>query len=245
MSRAAQYAENSLANADEMVHEHLPLVKRIAHHIVARLPAHIEVDDLIQIGLIGLLEAAKHYNASLGASFQTYAGIRIRGSIMDELRRTDWVPRTVQQKARRLATATREVENQVKRPARDTEIAAQLAVDLQTYHDMIRETAVCRAIYFDADELESNGDADPQRALENGDFKAALARTIDELPEREKLVMSLYYDDELNLKEIGLVLGVSESRVSQIHSNVVARLRAQLGSWTDAGHADKALGEID
>ncbi len=233
MSKTAFYADNPLDNGDALVRQHLFLVKRIAHHIVARLPANIEVDDLIQVGLIGLLDAAKNYNAALGAGFETYAGIRIRGAILDELRRTDWVPRTIQLKARQLAQAIREVENQLQRPAKDSEIALHMSLDIDAYHAMLREASICRAVQFDTDELATSISRDPGDDLEANDFKLDLAEKIAQLPEREQLVMSLYYDDELNLKEIGEVLGVSESRISQIHSQAIARLRAQLDSWTD------------
>lgn len=233
MSKAAFYADNLLDNGDALIRQHLFLVKRIAHHIVARLPANIDVEDLIQVGLIGLLDAAKNYNAALGAGFETYAGIRIRGAILDELRRTDWVPRTVQLKARQLAQAIREVENQLQRPAKDSEIAQHMSLDIDTYHTMLREASICRAVQFDTAELETTTSQNPGDNLEADAFKADLAAKIAQLPEREQLVMSLYYDDELNLKEIGEVLGVSESRISQIHSQAIARLRAQLDSWTD------------
>ncbi|HBD11590.1 MAG TPA: RNA polymerase sigma factor FliA [Porticoccaceae bacterium] len=232
MSKTASYAENAERDADQLVQQHLVLVKRIAHHISARLPANIEVDDLVQVGLIALLDAAGNYNAGLGASFETYASIRIRGAIIDELRRNDWVPRTVQVKVRQVAQAIHEVESQLQRPAKDTEIAEHLGVDLETYHDILRDTAACRLVDLDGEDVGDANDNDPHEALEGAGFKQDLAGKIAQLPEREKLVMALYYDEELNLKEIGKVLGVSESRVSQIHSQAVARLRAQLEPWT-------------
>lgn len=231
MSKAGAYAAHAMDNYDELVNDFLHLVKRIAHYMVVRLPAHIEVDDLIQVGLIGLLEAAKNYTPSLGASFETYASIRIRGAIIDDLRRNDWVPRTVQLKIRQLAKATQEVENQLQRAASDTEIAQHMNLDIDTYHTVLRETSGGRTVDIDAAELTANTSDEPQQNMEESGFIKELAAQIEQLPEREKLVMSLYYEEELNLKEIGKVLGVSESRVSQIHSQAVARLRARLNPW--------------
>ena len=234
MNKASAYAEHPPGNTDELVHRYLYLVKRIAHHMIARLPPHIDVDDLIQVGLIGLLDAATKYKPAQGASFETYASLRIRGAIIDDLRCNDWKPRSVQIKSRQLGEAIRHVEAKLKRPARDTEVAQHLDMDIDTYHLLLRETSVCQATDFETDELPANVDANPHYELEESGFQKDLAEKIGQLPEREKLVMSLYYQEELNLKEIGAVLNVSESRVSQIHSQAVARLRAQLGSWTSA-----------
>lgn len=233
MNKAGAYAMCPEGNPDELVNQFLYLVKRIAHHMIARLPSHIEVEDLIQVGLIGLLDAGKNYNPSLGASFETYATLRIRGSMIDDLRRNDWVPRTVQLKMRQLSKATQETEAILQRAATDTEIAEHMSMDIHNYHAMLDETTGCRITQFDTEDFPADADHNPYQDLEAQDFHAALAAKIDHLPEREKLVMSLYYEEDLNLKEIGLVLDVSESRVSQIHSQAVARLRAQLSSWLE------------
>ncbi|UTW46351.1 RNA polymerase sigma factor FliA [bacterium SCSIO 12696] len=236
MTGAAAYADHCKQQQEQLLQQHLPLVRRIAHHLMARMPAEVDVNDLIQVGMIGLLEAAKNYTASQGASFQTYASIRIRGSMLDELRRSDWTPRSVQRKARQVATAIREVEGQQGRSASDTEVAHQLGVTIDEYHNMLRDTAVCRITGFDDQPLGQDVAVDdsssPLQQLQQTGFKESLAEAIKQLPEREQLVMSLYYDEELNLREIGEVLGVSESRVCQIHSQALSRLRSRMGEWT-------------
>ncbi len=235
MSGAAVYARSEKDQGEALIREHMSLVNRIAHHLAARLPASVEVDDLIQTGMLGLLDAAKNYNPTRGASFETYAGIRIRGAMLDELRRCDWAPRSVQRKARQLAEATRIVENQKQGHASDSEVAEQLGLDIQEFHAMARDASVYRVVCFETDEtleVDDYSEAGPEETVHNSAFHGELARGISNLPEREKLVMSLYYDEELNLREIGEVLGVSESRVCQIHNQALNRLRARLASWT-------------
>jgi len=217
------------------------LVKRIAHHIMVRMPSSVQVDDLIQSGMIGLLEAAQKYDESKGASFETYAGIRIRGAIVDEMRRGDWAPRSVHRNSRRINEAINVVEARTGRDAKDVEVAAHLDVGINEYYSMSKDCASARLFSLeeslDGDEDRPNSqlaDPNPQEPAANVTkihMKSALASEIDRLPEREKLVLSLYYEEELNLKEIGEVLGVSESRVSQIHSQAASRLRARLSDW--------------
>lgn len=234
MSGVVVYTKSEKDQGEALIREHMTLVNRIAHHLAARLPANVEVDDLIQTGILGLLDAAKNYNSSKGASFDTYAGIRIRGAILDELRRCDWAPRSVQRKARQLAEATRVVENQKRGHASDGEVAEQLGLSIEEFHDMARDASVYRVVCFENDEtldMSEYGEAGPEEAMQNSSFHSELTRGIGTLPEREKLVMSLYYDEELNLREIGEVLGVSESRVCQIHNQALNRLRARLTSW--------------
>jgi RNA polymerase sigma factor for flagellar operon FliA len=233
------YSVIEQVDRDRLVDRHLPLVKRIAYHLLARLPASVQVDDLIQSGIIGLLEAARQYDPTQGASFETYAGIRIRGSMLDEVRRSDWTPRSVHRNARRLAEAVRVIENREGREAHPQEVAGELGVDLDTYHQMLNDAVSSRVLSFeDMFEPDSEGEdllpgnfATPYEELREANFKEALAEAISGLPERERLVLSLYYDDELNLKEIGQVLGVSESRVSQIHSQALVRVRARMTGW--------------
>jgi RNA polymerase sigma factor for flagellar operon FliA len=228
-------------NTDALVVRHAELVKRIAYHLAGRLPASVEVSDLIQAGMLGLLEAASNYTADRGASFETYAGIRIRGAMLDALRKLDWAPRSVHRKARAAAAAVRELEAEFGREARDSEIAERMGVSLEDYHRIAQDAASCRVSSLD----DSNGDeesllgrvedegADPFLDATEAGFRAALVNAIKELPERERLVMSMYYDDELNLKEIGAVLKVTESRVCQLHGQALVRLKARLVDWRD------------
>ncbi|RRW09463.1 RNA polymerase sigma factor FliA [Stutzerimonas stutzeri] len=224
-----------------LIDQYAPLVKRIAYHLLARLPASVQVDDLIQAGMIGLLEAAKKYDAGKGASFETYAGIRIRGTMLDEVRKGDWAPRSVHRNSRMVSEAIRAIEAKTGRDAKDHEVAAELKLSLDEYYAILGDTLGSRLFSFDdllqegeRGELQEDASSthpEPFRDLEDERFQQALADAIGNLPEREKLVLSLYYDEELNLKEIGQVLGVSESRVSQLHSQCAARLRARLGEW--------------
>ena len=222
-----------------LVEEYADLVRRIALMLMARMPAAVQLDDLIQSGMIGLLEASAKYDPSKGASFSTYAGIRIRGAMLDELRRGDWMPRSVHRNARSVSDAIRRVEARLGRNASDAEVAAEMGLDLGSYHDMVQDSMGGRL--FSLDQL-----LDPDAAMEHGDdlqqgsvqdslqrsaLRDGLAAAIRSLPEREQLVLALYYDEEMNLKEIGEVLGVSESRVCQIHGQAAMRLRSRMEGW--------------
>jgi RNA polymerase sigma factor for flagellar operon FliA len=220
---------------DALVMRHAELVKRIAYHLAGRLPSSVEVDDLIQAGMIGLLEAAANFSPDRGASFETYAGIRIRGAMLDALRKLDWAPRSVHRRARDVAETVRVLENELGREARDVEIAARMQVPLEEYHEIVQDAASCQIAGLDEATAGRAVDPgpDPFRDTANEDFRRALAAAIGRLPEREKMVMSLYYDDELNLKEIGLVLGVTESRACQLHGQALVRLKARLTEWRD------------
>jgi len=241
VNAAAMYSntETSKISMSDIVEKHATLVKRIAYHLIARLPHTVDVDDLIQAGMIGLLDASQHYNASQGASFETYAGIRIRGAMLDEIRRNDWAPRSVHKKAREISNVMREIEQQQGRHAHDGEIAKTLGISIEEYHQQLHDSAGHQV--FSLDEFTDNDEAHakpitaalsgPVDSLQSDGFQEAMAEAIKTLPEREKLMMGLYYNEELNLKEIGEVLGVSESRVSQIHSQTVIRLRSKLSDW--------------
>jgi len=234
------YDQLQLQTADELIEQYAPLVKRIAHHLMARLPSTVLLDDLLQAGMMGLLGAAKKYDTSKGASFETYAGIRIRGSIIDEVRRGDWTPRSVHRNSRRVTEAVHQVEGRLGRDASDAEIAAEMDVSLDEYHQLVKDSMESRLFSFEEmtdpredgpSEYVANDDPGPSKHFERSAFQENLAAEIARLPEREQLVLSLYYDEELNLKEIGQVLGVSESRVSQIHSQAALRLRSRLTEW--------------
>ena len=234
-----QFIENPIN-----IEDYAPLVKRIAYHMMLRMPASVQVEDLIQAGMIGLIEASQKYDASRGASFETYAGIRIRGAIVDEMRRGDWVPRSVHRNARRISQAIATVEARTGRDASDTEVAEELGVSLSDYFLMLQDSSGARLFSYEETfgEEDSNIDgsehssvfASPLEGMQRDHLKRALVDAIGSLPERERMVLALYYDQELNLKEIGLVLGVSESRVSQIHSQAAARLRQKMSGWRGA-----------
>jgi RNA polymerase sigma factor FliA len=232
-------------NYDELMSRYALLVKRIAYHIKGRLPASVLLDDIVQAGMIGLFEALKAYDTSRGASFETYARIRIQGAMIDEVRRCDWVPRSVYRKSRELSEAIREVEKREGRYAKDGEIADELGIELQVYYALVQDAAGCQVLSFD-DIAESIGslattDNDPEtgpyQSLQQEHFNASLTQKIAELPERERLVMALYYDEEFNLREIGEILGVTEGRVCQIHSQALNRLRARMTDWVEQNSA--------
>ena len=237
MSGVSAYSQRPSARETEaLVMRHAELVKRIAYHLAGRLPASVEVDDLIQAGMLGLLEAAANYSEGRGASFETYAGIRIRGAMLDGLRKLDWAPRSVHRKARAVAKAIRELESEYGREARDVEVAERMGMKLSEYHRIVEDSAGCQISSLTTEEGEmtlTDSSADPFRDVVDEDFRAALTEAIAGLPERERLVMSLYYDDELNLKEIGAALRVSESRICQIHGQALVRLQARLSGWRD------------
>lgn len=241
MSNVALYRSMQDSSIDSLVSKHSGMVKRIAYHLTGRLPDSVQLDDLVQAGMLGLLEAAKQYDHTQGASFETYAGIRIRGSMLDEVRRSDWTPRSVHRKARMVAEAMRTIENRTGRDARDIEVADHLGISLDDYQKILQDTLVSRT--FSLEELTQDGDSlldecleegvTPIDGLTNSRFKAALADAISGLPERERMAVSLYYEEELNLREIGEVLGVSESRVCQINSQAMLRLRARMSDWLE------------
>ncbi len=217
-----------------LVKTHAIIVKRIAHHLMARLPKSVQLDDLIQAGMEGLLDAFKNYDSTKGASFETYAGIRIHGSMLDEVRRNDWVPRSVYRQSRTISAAVKAVENRLGRDAKDQEVAAELGVDLAQYYDMLNDANGAHLYGFDDLGMSEDSFKDEQRSTEphvyalHADMKTHLKHIISGLPQKERLVLSLYYEHDLNLKEIGDVLDVTESRVSQLHSQAMHRIRARM-----------------
>ncbi|WP_299270840.1 RNA polymerase sigma factor FliA [uncultured Psychrosphaera sp.] len=238
-SKVAAAYEAKETDISDLLGKHSVLVKRIAHHLAARLPDSVLVDDLIQAGMIGLLEAAKNFDGSKGASFETYAGIRIRGSMLDDIRKGDWTPRSVHRNARMIADRISTLEADLGRDVKDTEVAESLDISLAQYHVMLKEANAGKIIGIDdmgvsedVISIKEDYEADDTYVgVESSSFKQSISAAIKNLPEREALILSLYYDDELNLREIGNVLSVSESRVSQIHSQAMVRLRSRLKEW--------------
>ncbi|GGY04790.1 FliA/WhiG family RNA polymerase sigma factor [Massilia dura] len=239
------YTVKGKVNKDSLLTEHMPLVKRLAHHMKAKLPPSVEVDDLVQAGMIGLLDAINRYEETHGAQFETYAVMRIRGAMLDELRSSDWMPRTLRQDMRKIENAMAVLQQKLGRPPAESEVAKSLKLSLEDYQEMLGEGGGHQLLYYEDFQGEEGNDnfldryahdeeADPLRSLMDTGFRQAVIDAIDALPPREKMLMGLYYEEELNLKEIGAVLGVSESRVSQLHTQAVSRLRATLReqAWT-------------
>lgn len=242
MGVATEYLQLQRQSADELVKQHAPLVRRIAYHLMGRLPPSVDVGDLIQSGMIGLLEAARNYATDRSASFETYAGIRIRGAMLDELRRTDWTPRSVHRKVREVAEMVRQIETETGSDADDTEVMKRLGLSADEYHQVLADAASARLLSLTAPDdgdgspamdVADSTNLGPEQNIEQAGMRQALIDAITGLPEREQLVMSLYYEQELNLKEIGAVLGVTESRVCQIHGQAIIRLRARMTGWRD------------
>lgn len=224
---------------DELVTQYAPLVKRIAYHLKARLPATVIVDDLLQAGMVGLLEASRKYDSGRGASFETYAGIRIRGAMLDELRRNDWAPKSVHRKVRDITEAIREIENREGRDARDQEVIDSLNISKEDYYKTLQNISTHKVMSWDdlgvdEDAVRSNNGIHKdglQAELEKHNFNDKLSEAVASLPEREKMIVALYYESELNLREIGSTLNVSESRISQLLSQAHLRLRARMEDW--------------
>lgn len=234
MSQAAQYMAVQDLSADALIEKYAHLVRRIAYHLGGRLPPSVDVNDLMQAGMLGLMEAAKKYAGDRGANFETYAGIRIRGAMLDELRSMDWVPRSVHRRVRAMVEAVRVVEGRNGGRASEAEIAEEMNIPLSEYQDIAREATHCKMFSMEdlagaENDIGSVSDSaeTPEQQFEQETVIQALADVVDKLPERERLIVSLYYSEGLNLKEIGEVLQVSESRVCQLHGQALARIRAR------------------
>jgi RNA polymerase sigma factor for flagellar operon FliA len=247
------YTAQGAPDKEDLVRQHAQLVKRLAFQLMAKLPASVQADDLIQNGMIGLLDALNRFEEGMGAQFETYAAQRIRGAMLDGLRDNDWVPRGVRREMRRVEEAIHRLEHEHGRAPSEGELAAALGMALGDYQRLLQEARGHQLIYLEDlvdDQDESFLDrncagpalADPAALLEDIDTRRALVAGIEALPEREKTVMALYYDEEMNLKEIGEVLGVTESRVCQLHSQAIARLRAAVQLSEGAPVAKKRRG---
>lgn len=221
-----------------LVQRFAPLVKRIAYHLMARLPSSIQLDDLFQNGMLGLLDAIGRYQEGFGAQFETYATQRIRGAMLDGLRENDWLPRQLRRDLRRIEAALAQLEHAHGRAPSEREVADFLGLSLVEYQKTLQETRGHQLLYLEdltdeggddfLDRHLSDNDADPARLLEDRNLRERLMIAIGALPDREKMVMALYYEQNLNLREIGEVMGVTESRVCQLHSQAVLRLRSQV-----------------
>jgi RNA polymerase sigma factor for flagellar operon FliA len=237
------YQQTQTVDLDDLVEQHAVLVKRIAHHLLSRLPASVQLDDLLQAGMLGLFEAAARFDQSKGARFETYAGIRIRGAMLDEIRKGDWTPRSVHKQSRAISEAIKQVEQTRGIDARDRDIADAMEISMDEYHRLLVDISGSRLFSLEELKMISDGlevpeasDSDsvnenPLDIIQKQAFGKYLTTTIQSLPDREKTVLSLYYDQEMNLKEIGEILEVSESRVSQIHSQAVLKVRSRMNSW--------------
>ncbi len=236
------YTQQGVLDRESAVRQYGPAVRRAASQLAARLPANVDIDDLVQAGMIGLLDAITRYDASHGAQFETFAMQRVRGAMLDELRGSDWMPRSVRRNQRTIERAVHAAEQALQRAPTEVEVAAQLDLSLADYQQLLLDAKGAQLLYLEDAAGEDGEEGLLERALPSdapaplerlGDqrFRAALIEGIERLPEREKLAMSLYYEEGLNLKEIGAVLGVTESRVSQLHSQSMARLRTHLKNW--------------
>ena len=234
--------EITAENREEVIKRYSPMIKYVANRIAMRLPPHIEVDDLISVGVLGLMDAISKYDSTRGAKFKTYAEFRVRGAILDELRSLDWVPRSIRQKASQVDKVVQKLQAKLSRSPEDEEVAQEMGLSLDQFHDTLNETKSMPVFSLEdlglakdsgeqqslLDCLAGKADADPQTQIRIVELKEIIAKAIDALPEKERLMVSLYYYEELTMKEIGAVLEITESRVSQIHSKAVYRLRTRL-----------------
>ena len=234
------YTAKGQLDRNAMIRQYQPLVRRLAHHMMAKLPANVEVDDLIQVGLIGLSEALSRYEAAQGVQFETFATQRIRGAMLDELRGNDWMSRGSRKSQKEIEQAMRRLEHKLGRTPLESEIAADLGLSLTDYQSLLGKVRGTQLVYLEDmargnDEEDSfldrhvgDSDADPMNMLRDQRLRQALVAAIKNLPEREQFIMSMYYEQDMNLKEIAAVLDVTESRICQLHSQSIARLRAKM-----------------
>lgn len=235
------YNASGLNDKEQCLRDHSHLVKRIAHQMMTKLPHSVQIDDIIQAGMMGLLDAASRYDEFHGAQFETYATQRIRGAMLDELREADWLPRSMRRDMRRIEQSISRLQQKLGRAPSEGEIAADLEVPLAEYQQMLQASRGAQLVYYEDFHGEDNddfferfefaSDDNPMDLLSDERFRAELVRGIEALPERERMVMAMIYEQDMNLREIGEVLGVGESRVSQLHSQAVARLRSRMKGY--------------
>lgn len=242
IKQVTEEIEITTENREEVIKQYSPMIKYVANRIAMRLPPHIEVDDLISVGVLGLIDAITKYDPTRGAKFKTYAEFRVRGAILDELRSMDWVPRSVRQKASNVDSVVQKLQSKLGRPPEDEEVAGEMGISLDQFFDTLNETKSMPVLSLEGlgiaketgeqqsllDCLAGKGDTDPQTQIRLNELKEIIAQAIDTLPEQARLMISLYYYEELTMKEIGAVLDVTESRVSQIHSKAVFKLCTEL-----------------
>lgn len=235
------YTAKGRLDHNAMLQQYSPLVRRLAHQMIAKLPANVEIDDLIQVGMIGLNDALSRYDAGQGVQFETFATQRIRGAMLDELRGADWMSRGTRKQQRMIEAAVHRLEQRLGRPPQESEIAREMGITLAEYQDLLNKVRGTQLVYLEdiggsdeddyLDRHVADTEADPLRMLNDQRLRRALVEAIKTLPEREQYVMSMYYEQDMNLKEIAAVLGVTESRVCQLHSQSIARLRVKLRGW--------------
>jgi RNA polymerase sigma factor for flagellar operon FliA len=234
------YTAKGQLDRDALIRQYQPLVRKLAHHMMAKLPASVQVDDLIQVGLIGLSEALTRYEAAQGVQFETFATQRIRGAMIDELRDNDWMSRGSRKSQKDIEQAMRRLEHRLGRSPLESEIAKELGMSLGDYQSLLNKVRGTQLVYLEdmghgadaedsfLDRHDMDDNADPMQLLRDQRLREALVGAIKTLPEREQHIMSMYYEKDMNLKEIAVVLGVTESRVCQLHSQSIARLRAKM-----------------
>ena len=236
------YTAKGQLDLNTMIKQYSPLVRRLAHQMIAKLPANVEINDLMQVGLIGLTDALSRFDANQGVQFETFATQRIRGAMLDELRGSDWMSRGTRRQQRMIEAAMHKLEQRLGRAPQESEIAAEMGMSLQDYQELLGKVRGTQLVYLedmtgdhgDEDYLDRHTSSeahDPLAQLQDQRMRQALVDAIKTLPEREQYVMSMYYEHDMNLKEIAVVLKVTESRVCQLHSQSIARLRTKLRDW--------------
>ncbi|MDZ7861816.1 RNA polymerase sigma factor FliA [Acidovorax sp.] len=236
------YTAKGQLDRDAMIRQHVPLVRRIAHHMIAKLPPNVELDDLIQVGMMGLAEALSRYEAAQGVQFETFATQRIRGAMLDELREGDWMSRSSRKSQKDIEQAVNRLEQRLGRSPLESEIATEMGMPLPEYQNLLGRVRGTQLVYLEdmthgndeddgfLDRHVGDETANPLEMLRDHRLRSALVTAIESLPEREQHIMGMYYEHDMNLKEIAAVLGVTESRVCQLHSQSIARLRAKMRS---------------